>query len=236
MTDEQKTQRLNELVRHRHDWPGRDQNDLAERWVVLDEIRNGAGFSANRSADVVACGLWPSDALPIIGYELKASRSDLKHELASPAKSAETYSFCDTLWLVVWDARMIEGLDVPPTWGIMARVVDDGEDDLKIIRKASTKHNERPALSRSVVAVLLRACVRASAGARRYAMAIQRAYSDGHHAGKSEGEVVAEAALLEILKPLEAPWREANGRTESWNGPSVTDLAHFAVRLCAESK
>ena len=78
-----------------------DLYDLVEKkypgpaWVVLAEVCNGTGFAANRWADAVAFGVWPSRGLRIVGFELKSSRSDWRRELENPAKADDIACYCD---------------------------------------------------------------------------------------------------------------------------------------------
>lgn len=100
------------LIRKKHPAPG---------WVVIPELGNGTGFQVNRHADAVAIGIWPSHGFTVHGYELKASRSDLIKELRDPSKADAIGKFCDYWWLAVDDIKLIDGLAIPETWGIVHR-------------------------------------------------------------------------------------------------------------------
>ena len=227
MSDADKAYQLGELVRARHAQLGNGDSagEVAGRWVVLDEIRNGAGFQASRSADYVAVGLWPSDGLRIIGYEVKASRGDLKRELADPTKAAESGAYCDEWWLVVWERKMLEGFTIPDEWGILARS-DVGDDELKVVRKAP-KREPGLTVDRHILATLLRASVRATPGAWKLAEAIRTASRRSRDEGEMTGEADARDEISKILAPLDGAWRAAHDRR--WNGPTAEELCAFAV-------
>lgn len=56
----------------------------------------------------------------IVGHEVKVSRADVLVELADPAKADPWAKYCDRWWLVVGDPKLIDGLDIPDAWGVMA--------------------------------------------------------------------------------------------------------------------
>ena len=69
-------------------------------WAIFFEVSNATGYKANRHADAVAVGIWPSRGLSILGFEIKASRSDWKHELSNPRKADAIFKYCDHWFLV----------------------------------------------------------------------------------------------------------------------------------------
>jgi hypothetical protein len=130
-----------DLVRKRHDGPA---------WIVLTEVGNGTGSNVARHADAVAIGLWPSRGYEIHGYELKASRSDVQKELNDPTKADAVGKYCDYWWLVVEDLKIIDGLVIPETWGILY----PRNKVLRVHRKAPKR--EAAVVNRSFVAALIR--------------------------------------------------------------------------------
>jgi len=86
----------------------------------ITQVRNGTGFqNVTRTADAMAMSLWPSRGIELIGFELKVSRSDWLHELKDPAKAEEMVKFCDRWYLVVSEDNIVQGDELPPTWGLM---------------------------------------------------------------------------------------------------------------------
>ncbi len=116
-----------ELVRKRHDGDG---------WIVFSELGNKAGIYANRFADAVALGVWASKKYEAHLYEFKVSREDVKRELRDPTKAEGVGRFCHYWWLTISDEKIIEGLVVPATWGILTPTKRGGSTILRVVRKA----------------------------------------------------------------------------------------------------
>lgn len=236
LPDVERTRRLGELLRQRYgqDRTSRDRTDVAARWLVLDEVPNAAGFAYSRTADYVAVGLWPSDGLQLIGHEVKVSRGDLKRELADPLKATGSGHYCDEWWLVLWDAKIMAGLAVPESWGIMVRQGEETEEgSLKVLKKAATLQ-EAGAISRSNMAVLLRRAARLSAGAWQLGEAVRLAAQHSYREGKRQGAGNLEHDLMEKLAPLKPGWRAANGSHRSWEQPTIEELCEYAASLVTQ--
>ncbi len=88
-------------------------------YVTLNEVRDGTGAYAARSADVMAFGVWPSRGLEIIGLEIKSYRGDWLRELKSPAKAESIAPYCDK-WYVVASDDVVKLEEVPVAWGWLA--------------------------------------------------------------------------------------------------------------------
>lgn len=90
-------------------------------WLLFHEVRNTTGYARKEGyCDAMAMSIWPSRGIALHGFELKQSRSDLVAELRQPKKADEFTPFCDHWWLVVSDKKLVEGVEVPATWGILA--------------------------------------------------------------------------------------------------------------------
>jgi hypothetical protein len=135
------TDRLVTLIHRRHEGPG---------WQVFTELANGTGARARRRADAVAMGMWPSRGYEVHGYEVKVSRGDVRKELADVGKADSVGKYCDFWWLAVADTAIIDGLLIPPAWGILA----PRDRVLRPVRMA-TKRRAVP-LDRAFVAAMLR--------------------------------------------------------------------------------
>jgi len=101
---------LEEMIEKRHPAPG---------WVTMFEVANATGYRTKRHADAVALGIWPSHGHELHGFEVKRSRSDVQKELSDPAKADAIGEYVDHWWLVVGDLKIIDGIVVPATWGIL---------------------------------------------------------------------------------------------------------------------
>ncbi len=91
-------------------------------WAYLEEVApfTGLGGGEFRYADAVALSLWSSRGIALHGFEIKVSRSDARKEIEDPRKAEAVGKFCDYWWLVVADAEIASGIEVPETWGVLA--------------------------------------------------------------------------------------------------------------------
>lgn len=71
-------------------------------------------------ADLIWQGCTSSTGHKLVGHEIKATRRDLRAELANGTKSDPWQRYCDLWWLVVPAPGLVDGLDLPPTWGVLA--------------------------------------------------------------------------------------------------------------------
>lgn len=168
---------------------------MAARQVFLTEVAPGTGF-ASGYADAVAVSLWHSDGLEAEGYEIKASRADLRRELADLGKWQRVGRYCSRWWLVVWDRRWLDDERIPVEWGLLA-YQDDGS--LAIVRKASALPAEE--WPRDFVASLLRRAAESAPCAALLERMRVIGYSHGRGQGLSEERNKWHAAL-EPLLPL----------------------------------
>ena len=91
----------------------------APRWATFFEVRDDAGFKAQRTADAVSVATWTSMGLAVWGFEVKRSRSDFLRELKQPEKCSTIVRYCDRWVLAVADAEIAKPDEVPETWGLM---------------------------------------------------------------------------------------------------------------------
>jgi len=92
----------------------------ADAYAVLEQVRDGAGFNANRTGDVMVMGLWPSRGLSLQGFEVKVSRADWLREVKQPQKAESLYRYCDHWWLLAAAPDLVQDLELPSTWGLLA--------------------------------------------------------------------------------------------------------------------
>lgn len=103
-----------------------DLLDLLRRHYIADEDRPAGIFApeigapnSSRRADLIWQATTASSGKPLIGHEIKVDRRDLINELADPTKSDPWQRYCNRWWLVVPHRSLIEGLELPPTWGVL---------------------------------------------------------------------------------------------------------------------
>lgn len=173
---------------------------MSRSHVVIEECAPGTGWShANRYADVLALSVWPSNGLTLDGYEIKASRADLKKELSDLSKHAAIARYCDTWTLVVWDETvLVEG--IPETWGILT--TSEGEHGRELItqRKATKRTPEE--WPRSFVCALVRNASEQSPGAAYVARACSEAGANGRTQGKDSADLRWKAATTPLVETL----------------------------------
>lgn len=121
----------------------------APEYAFLEQVRNGTGAFANRSADAMALSLWPSRGLKLEGFEVKVYRGDWLKEMRSPAKAEELARYCDRWWIVA-PADIVKLEELPPNWGLL---VPYGQG-LKVAKDAP--YLEAQELDRMFIAALLR--------------------------------------------------------------------------------
>lgn len=109
-TDAQMTQLLQEAVKARFPYP---------EWVLLEEVANATGAAHERRADFFAINMYPSKGHTRICLELKASRNDLRRELADGAKSVSIGKYADEFYLVCPKGILDDSISIPETWGIL---------------------------------------------------------------------------------------------------------------------
>lgn len=86
------------------------------KYAPLWECGEGTGAFGGGYADLIAVPLWPSERFALRGFEIKASRADLKRELARPEKSEAFARYCHRWTLVTWDTAVVGTLSIPPEW------------------------------------------------------------------------------------------------------------------------
>lgn len=100
---------------------------LLRRHYLPDESRPAGIFApeiqapgpTQRKADLIWLGCTAATGRQLIGHEIKVSRGDLLAELADLTKSDPWERYCDRWYLVVPGLSLIEGLELPGSWGVM---------------------------------------------------------------------------------------------------------------------
>lgn len=132
--------------------------------ALVSQVRNAAGFEAQRTLDAISMGLWPSRGLRLHGYELKCSRSDWLRELKDPAKAEQFLPMLDFFWIVT-SKDVVREDELPENWGLLVAqknglVQKVPADALCDLTPAARKRPLPPGIDRSFLASLLRAAVR----------------------------------------------------------------------------
>lgn len=125
-------------------------------WTLMFEVGNGTGGTLRRHADGVAMNMYPSRGYEIRGFEIKVSRSDLKHEIEQAEKAEAVCQYCDT-WFLVVPKGLTKDIQIPLPWGII-EYCDEG----KLRIKKQAEKLQRETLPVQFVAGMLRAQQRTS--------------------------------------------------------------------------
>ena len=102
--------------------------------VFAPEIMSPDG---RRKADLIWQSVTKAGEYRLVGHEVKVSRSDVIAEIQDPTKAEAWMQFCDQWWLVVSDPAILDGLDIPATWGIMAPPSGRLKRSMTVVRPAS---------------------------------------------------------------------------------------------------
>lgn len=98
-----------------------------------------------RRADLLWMPVTIAGGRGLHGHEVKISRADVVTELNDPTKAEPWAQYCSRWWLVVADPSLVEGLDVPDAWGIMAPPSGRRRRSMTILRPAPELHPKEPA-------------------------------------------------------------------------------------------
>lgn len=134
VTDATKTERMAGLLSARFD---------PSRYCTMWQVCPNTGFNyrtRTRYADLLVMQLWPSDGLELHGFEIKASRTDLKRELEDPSKAEALAKYCHRWTLVTWNEAVVGTQELPEGWGWWS--VNPEGDDFIVHRHA----RERPSI------------------------------------------------------------------------------------------
>lgn len=213
LTDAQRTVVLRDLlgachVRRGNGTPATEKV-MAAREVFLSEVADGTGF-ARGYADAVAVSVWPSE-FGAEGYEIKASRADLKRELSDLSKWERIGRYCTKWWLVVWDRRWLEDDRIPASWGLLAYSAETA--DLETVRNA--REQKPDPWPNAFIAALIRRAAEASPSAAL----LERMREIGYSRGVGDGSSSERSKHEEKLKPLLEAYRATPEGQYAWRVP-----------------
>jgi len=188
--DAERTARMLDLL-HRC-YPG---NGVSLAHVVIEQVAPTTGW-ARRWADALVLAVWPSKGLTLDGYEVKASRADLRRELRDLDKHRALARYCDAWWLLAWDESVLLD-EIPPTWGIILTEEDDDGERTLVTKRKAAKLKPEP-WPREFICSLVRNAYVQSPGAAYVARAVREAHrlSEGHERS------VAAAEARRHIEPL----------------------------------
>lgn len=157
------------------------------------EVSNSTGWRGQRWLDFLAISCWPSGGYRVHAYEIKISKSDLRHELMNPEKHNIFFDDIDTYTLAapdfVVDAEMMKV--IPKNWGVLA--VSWNENDgftMKYKRKPIPLHDEvkmgEAKMRKEFAASILRSCMNSVAEKNSMENLLRQEYENGRKSKEDE--------------------------------------------------
>lgn len=162
--------------------------------VFAPEIESPDG---KRRADAMWMPTTWAERGQLVGHEIKVTRADVLAELADPTKADAWARYCTRWWLVVADQKLVEGLDVPETWGVLAPPSGRRTRSMTVVREAPKLQPADPARAFQRMAVWLAhrahdaeaSLARQQETARRVEESLQRQLRELRAAGARVGPV-----------------------------------------------
>lgn len=140
LSDSERTDLMRSLLRRKYSTNGGN----GARYVLIEELGNSTGFECNRHADAAVFELWRSDGHGLHGFELKASRADLKKELDNPAKHEALYRYCKSWTLITFDTAVVGTLGLPAHWNWWTVNPDLNDFDVQFRAKKDRSRKPEP--------------------------------------------------------------------------------------------
>lgn len=217
-----------------------DLLDVLRRHYLPDNRPPGGLFAAEiespdgrRRADALWMPSTWAGAKELIGHELKVTRSDVVAELNDPTKADAWARYCNRWWLVVLSPALVDGLDVPEHWGIMAPPSGRRTRSMTIVREAPKLKpvEQAPGFRRVAVWMLHRHAEQLAAAQSRLRHAEQDLARERQHI--SEIRAGAAARVDPRTQRIGAILRELDNRRgfDDWmSDPDLDALIVDAVR------
>lgn len=187
-----------------------------ESYALFPQLADKTGANANRYADAVIMGLWPSRGLSVEGFEVKVSKSDLRKELRTPEKAEAIAKYCDKWWLVLGSKDLLDGVGlIPENWGVLAP--EEGTQKLKVVQKSVKQKAED--LSREFMASCFRRAQedivegRLEDNENVWDNGYDQGYSEGYDKAIKNGKNMRERQIekIEELKDIIDTFKEETG-------------------------
>lgn len=198
-------------------------------YALIFNVRNGTGFarSVERTADAIAMSLYPSRGLHLIGYEIKAHRSDWLRELKDPDKADAIARYCDRWYLVIGDKDIVKAGELPPAWGL----IEPHGNKLRVTKEAPELTPKQ--IDRLMLAALLRAATTYSPSEEMMKARIEAAVKAARNERVNQYEMDMKhlkQSRDEALKAIEEFENVSGLRISSWNAGSVGEAVKMLTQ------
>lgn len=196
--------------------------------VLVTEVKSPCG---RRQADAIWAPLTIGGGNVLVGHEIKVTRSDVLAELADLTKADPWAQYCTYWWLTVSDPALVDGLDIPEAWGVMAPPSGRRTRTMTVLRKAPKLTPMEPATAwRRILAKVhygTHASIAGQEQSARYAdQQIERLREEIRTLRTQGAYATPEAKTVSAV--LHALCEQAQGR--SWHRPEL-DPATIATAL-----
>jgi len=118
---------------------------LEDGWIFIPEAQVPSGGHV----DALAMNCYAYRKWPLVGYEIKVSRSDFMAELRNPAKTARSAAFCSSFYFAC-PTGLVQAKEVPDPYGLMV-VHPNGKT--RIVKQSRL---ERPEPTWALLGLLMR--------------------------------------------------------------------------------
>lgn len=183
--------------------------------AFLAQVRNKAGFEAERTFDAVAIDLWPSRGLTIEIFEVKCDRRDWQTELAKPQKAEAACQIADRFTIVA-PVGCVKVEELPHGWGLIEVHGDGEEKPWRLVSKSASArlHDEKPndrLIDRGFLVGLLRSAPGAIPGGKR----------------KGPDQVEIDVAVKAALSAAQVQWERQQERDTTRMRERLEKLTEF---------
>jgi hypothetical protein len=199
-------------------------------WAVFFEVSNGTGAGAQRHADAIALGIWPSRGFRLIGFEFKTYRGDWLRERKNPEKAEAIVSLVDSFYVVTSGAGVAALEEVPATWGLL----EADASRQKLIRRREAPllpDRDQTTMRRSFVAAILRKVPQTTVPKATYQADLEAGIAAARERDRDGYEVRQLQAQVDRLEGYLARFQTATGvdLRNGWEGPEKIGEAVTAV-------
>lgn len=198
LTDAEKTSKIKLSLKRRYDPP---------EWSMAFELASPEG----RRADAVAVNTFPSRNFKVVGFEIKASRSDWLSEKNEGAKADYFVTACDEWYVVAW-AGVVKESELPDGWGLL-ELKPNSEQLWKQVESELTEHQQGDP-DRAFWGRFIQKTVGDEANYTQ--QDLKEARKRGYEEGREDGEEHAKSIGNRRLKRKAEKWDELQDAGLDW--------------------
>lgn len=202
-------------------------------WAAISDVPTATGSGDRRICDVLAMQCYPSRGLHLTGFEVVASKSEWKAELATPDKAEAMGRYC-TYWYVVANVGDVPVADLPHGWGLFevaplpSKLDEAGQVNflpsfLKL--KEAEQHNTPKEVGYPLLAAVMRRATKVLADPGLLDVEIKRTNAEAFQRGYENAQSAKESAVLGLERELKNE-RTLRQEIETALGFPLRDIAY----------